>query len=441
MRSAPILLAALALASLWGCSGRRGAPGPEGRIFRYALQSPPTQLDPARVEDGDTIDLLMQVFEGLVQWSPANEIAPNLAERWEVSPDGTVYTFHLKPGVKFHNGREATAQDVAWSLTRSLRPETKSPTAMTYLNDIVGSRELNEGKAQELRGVRVVDDRTLQITIDKRKPYFLGKLTYPTAYVVCPEAVEAAGGELNEKAMVGTGPFRLADYQPGYRVSLAANPDYHGGRPLLDGIERPILADSSTRQTTYESGGTDLTDVQRADLERIQADPSLKGELRQFPRAAIWYLALNQDAFAPFRDRRVRQAFAHAIDKDQLIRLALRGTAQRATGILPPGVPGHDPDYKGLEFDPPRARRLLAEAGFPGGRGFPRLVLSFRQGYKQIEDGALAIRSDLKQNLGIDADVRQVEWSQFLAERRNIMRAHELMKGRTSFKEAHAGLG
>lgn len=402
--------------AIGGCA-RSSAGG--GNVFRYALQSPPTQLDPALVEDGDTIDLLMQIFEGLVQWNEKNEIVPNLAEKWEISPDGRTYTFHLKHNVKFHNGRVMTAADFVYTLTRTLRKSTNSPTAMTYLNDIVGAKELNSGATNTLAGVKALDEHTLQITIDKRKPYFLGKLTYPTAYVVCKEVIEQNGGRFDEKTMIGTGPFKFRSYQPGYRVTLVANPDYHGRKPLLDGIERPILADSTSRQNAYESGSLDLTDVNRAELDRIRRDPALSRQLKEFARANIWYLALNQRAFAPFRDRRVRQAFAHAINKDELIRLALKGTAQRANGIIPPGVPGHDPNFTGLEYNPEKARRLLAAAGYPNGKGFPRLVISFRQGYQEIADAVLAIRNDLQQNLGIDVDARQVEWGQFLKERAN----------------------
>lgn len=416
------LATALALAAC-GRSGQSGAGGAYSvrgdNVLRYALQSRPTTLDPALVEDGDTIDLLMQVFEGLVQWDVSNQVVPNLAEKWDVSPDGKVYTFHLKPNALFQkpHARPVTAEDVVYSITRCLLPATRSPTAKTYLYDIVGAADVYEGRATTVSGIKALDPHTVRITIDRRKPYFLGKLTYPTAYVVCREAVEKNRGAIDEKAMVGTGPFAMAEYRLGYSVTLAANPDYHGGKPILSGIERPVLADSNARQTRFESGGTDITDAQRADLSRIRQDPTLGKELREFDRANIWYLALNQRAFAPFRDRRVRQAIAMAIDKDALIRLALNGTAVRANGIIPPGVPGYDPAYRGLPTDPARARALLAAAGYPGGKGFPRLTISFRQGYKYIEDCVVAIRSDLKRNLGIEADIQQVEWAQFLTQR------------------------
>lgn len=402
-----------------GCGRRGGANGAGGNVLRYALQNRPTSLDPAMVEDGDTIDMIQQVFEGPVMWNEKNEVVPNLAEKIDISPDGLTYTFHVKPGVKFHNGRELTAADFEYSLTRALLGETKSPTCQTYLYDIIGAEDVFTDKTRKLVGVKVLDDKTFQITIDKRRPYFLMKLTYPTGFVVCREEVEKNDGRVDEKAMIGTGPFKLESYQLGYQVRLAANTDYHRGRPVLDGIIRPIVEDSNTRQTTYESGQLDYVDVQLAELPRIQADATLGRELKQFDRANIWYLALNQQVFAPFKNKKVRQAFAHAIDKDELMRLALRGMAKRAEGIVPPGVPGHDPDFKGLAYDPAKARQLLAEAGYAGGKNFPRLTISFRQGYNYIEDGALAIRNDLKKNLGIDVAVQRVEWAQFLKQREN----------------------
>lgn len=418
-------LAALAVFSiallLSGCFGKRGAGGTKGAVLRYAINSPPTTLDPARVEDGDTIDMLQQMFESVVKWNDKNGIEPNLADKWDISPDGKVYTFHLKDNVFFHSPfkRKATAADFVYSMTRALDKATNSPTAMSYLNDVVGAKELNDGRTKTLAGVKAVDDRTLQITLDAPHPYFLAKLTYPTAYVVCKEAIEKAGGEWSEKAMIGTGPFKLRTYQAEYKVTLAANPDYHGQKPILDGIERPIVRDNNTRQTNYETNALDVVDVQRTELDRLQKDPILSKELKTFTRANIYYLALNQQVYEPFKDKRVRQAFAMAIDKDQLIKIVLKGTAVRADGIVPPGIPGHVDGYLGIPFNPTKAKALLAQAGHAGGKGMPKLVISFRQGQQFLADAVQEIRDDLKRNLGISVDVRQVDWSQFLLERRN----------------------
>lgn len=406
--------------SLVGCGHRRGADSSaRAAVLRTPLAARPTTLDPALVEDVDTVGLIQQVFGGLVRWGAGNRIVPDLAESWQVSPDGRVYTFRLRAGARFQQpiGRTVTATDVAYSLNRAMRPATKSPTARSYLGNILGSDEVLAGKTPDLRGIRVLDATTLSITIDRRRPYFLGKLTYPCAYVVCREAIEQNEGRLDEKAMVGTGPFRLDQYRLGYSVSLAANATYHEGAPRLARIEMPILADSNARQTRYESGGLDLVDVQRPDLPRIRRDPVLSKQLRLYPRANTWYLAMNQVAYAPFRDRRVRRAIAMAIDRKAMVASALQGTGTPATGIVPPGIPGRNEAQAGLPYDPAAARALLAQAGYPGGKGMPKLLLSFRQGTRYVEDCVIAIRSDLKRNLGMDVEIQPIEWAQFLTQR------------------------
>lgn len=413
-------LAAVGLLLTTGCPKRGSASsgtGDSANVLRYALQTKPTTLDPALVEDGDTIDMLMQVFEGLVQWDDNNKIVPNIAESWDISKDGTIYTFHLKDNVTFHNGRKLTADDFVYTLTRVLMKGTNSSTAMTYLNDIVGAADLHDGKTDKLVGVKAVDAKTLEITIDKPRPYFLSKLTYPTAYVVCKEVLDANGGQFSDKTMIGTGPFKLREYKSGYNVSLVANAEYHGGKPLIAGIERPIQIDSLGRQNKYESNGVDLTDVQRSDLPRLKQDPKLQPELKEFPRANIYYLAMNQKAFAPFKDKRVRQAFAMAINKKDLIKIALNGTAKEATGVVPPGVLGYDESFQGLPYDPEKAKQLMAEAGYPGGQNFPTFQLTFRDGYQYIKDGAELIKSDLEKNLGIKVELGMIEWAKFLDER------------------------
>lgn len=399
-----------------GCSNSGSTSSVQGKVFRYALTAEPTTLDPARVEDGPTIDLLFQVYEGLVRWEVGNELVPNIAERWEISPDGKTYTFYLKKGVKFHNGREVTAEDFKYSIERSLDPETGSTTAGTYLNDIVGANERLQGKTQEVAGVQVVDSHTLQIEIDAPKAYFLAKLTYPTAYAVCKEAIEKTNGKVTVESAIGTGPFKWKEYVANSKVVLEAFGDYHDGRPLLDFMERPIILDATTRHAMYESGELDLCDVQKSDLIQDQKDPVLSKELQFFDRAAVYYFALNQNAYAPFKDMRVRQAFALAIDREEAVRVALQGVNKKANGILPPGVPGYDESYQGWSYDPKRAAELLAEAGYPGGKGMPKLTLTFREKTPDLRRVAEVAANMLKQNLGMDVDLREMEWGAFLDE-------------------------
>lgn len=403
-----------------GGGGSLGKVQTNANTLRYALTAEATTLDPALVEDGTTIDLLQGVFEGLVKWDEKNKIVPGMAEKWEVSPDGKTYTFHIRHGVKFHNGREMNADDVKYSFERACSPETKSTTAPVYLKDIVGvsDRLSNKQGVSEISGIKVVDPYTVTITIDSAKPYWLGNMTYAAGYVVCKEEIARAGGTVSEISAIGTGPFKLAEFKSNYRVVLAANPDYYGGRPKLDYIERPVLIDANLRLNNYEADKLDIVDLSPRDLDRINADPKLKPDLKPFPRAATWYLGLNQDAAgSPFGKRDVRQAFAMAIDKNEIIRVALKGQADIANAIVPPGMDNYTPKINPLPFDPAKAKALLAKAGYPDGKGFPTLTLSYRQDMPWVGDTAQIVRSQLQANLGISVQLRAMEWGQFLKER------------------------
>src|SRR4051794_7224872 len=174
----PLLLALGAALLTPGCrsadpASRTASASDSGATLHLAQSAEPTTFDPALVEDGPTIEVLMHVFDGLVQWTPKNQLAPALAERWETSPNGRTLTFHLRPGIKFQNGRLLKASDFVWGMNHAIRPETRSPVAMTYLNDIVGAAAVAAGRAKEEKGLAAPDDRTLKITIDAPKAYFL----------------------------------------------------------------------------------------------------------------------------------------------------------------------------------------------------------------------------------------------------------------------------
>jgi oligopeptide transport system substrate-binding protein len=398
-------------------SAGRSPAASSGPTLHLAQSAEPTTFDPALVEDGPTIEVLMHVFDGLVEWTPKNRLAPALAERWETSADGRTFTFHLRPGVKFQNGRPLKASDFVWSMNRALLPETRSPVAMTYLNDILGAADVAAGRARQAKGLSAPDDRTLKITIDAPKAYFLAKLTYPTAYALCREVIEAKGGHIDETNLIGAGPFRLTEYRRGQRIVLERNPDYFEGPPKLARIERAIVLDAGTRHSMFENGQLDIVDVSMADLEQDRKDPDLSSKLHYFNRPAVYYAAFNQRWFKPFKDRRVRQALCQAVDKERICKSVLLGVNQPARGILPPGVPGYDPQFAGLPYDVTKAKSLLAAAGFPNGQGFPALTLTFRERSPDIKRVCEAMAEMLRTNLGLNVTLRELEWGKFLTER------------------------
>ena len=245
------------------------------------LWSDPPTLDPHLTTDATSASIIIEVFGGLVTIGQDLDIIPDLAESMpEVSAGGRVYTFHLRKDAKFHNGKPVTAADVKWSFERAADPFTASPVVDQYLGDIVGAKEKLAGDATEVSGVRVIDEHTLEITIDEPKSYFLAKLTYPTGFVLDRENVESNRRWFREPN--GTGPFTLAEYVPGETLVLARNENYHLGAPNLEKVR--FVLSGGTAMLMYENDEIHITGVGIADLDRV-LDPnnSLNPQLQRAP--------------------------------------------------------------------------------------------------------------------------------------------------------------
>jgi len=397
-----------------GTGGEQTGAGPErvsGELRLFGAD--PITLDPALATDVGSGTYIVEIFSGLVTFDRELRLSPDLAERWEVSGDGRTYTFFLRRGVLFSDGsRPVTAQDVKFSLERALDRRTGSTVALSYLGDIVGAREFARGQANEVTGIRVVDDYTLQITIDAPKTYFLAKLTYPVAFVVKREQVEANPRGWTRQP-IGTGPFRLREWRLGERIVLEPNPHYYlEPRPSVSRVT--LLLAGGSPLTMYENDEVDVAPVGLPDIDRVRnpSDP-LNREFHQVDELATFYLGFNTSR-PPFNDVRLRQALAMAIDKNVLSSVVLRDLATPARGILPPGMPGYNPDFAGLPFDLTRARQLLAEAGGPSRLSGVTLLAS---GVGGTPGPALeAVQAMWEQNLGVRIDVRLVEFATFLQE-------------------------
>jgi len=403
---------------LTGCGkGKSGAEETAAggkTVFRTAMHTAPTSLDPALIQDVDTGELIQNVYEGLVSYDENNKLVPQLAESWTVEGGGKSFIFKLRANAKFHNGTPVTAEDVKFSLERNSDPAVKSPTASSYLSDIEGFAAHFNGKAKDLPGVMVIDPATVKITLDKPRPYFLGKLTYPCAFILSKDVAKRT--EITAVAdTIGTGPFKLAEYAPDQQLVLLANPDYYLGKPLVDELIRPVIKDAATRLNQYKDGSLDLLTIERQDLDAVNADPVLKAEMVNVPRPAIYYLGMNQDMYAPFKDVRVRRAFAMAIDRTRIATDIIK--LPEAKGFLPPGITGARPDLAGIPFDPATARKLLAEAGFPNGKGLPALTITYRDGRPDSALLAVSAITDLKKNLNVDVSPKTMEWRAFLEAR------------------------
>lgn len=395
-----------------GCSKKPTHAG----VLRYPLTEEPQSLDPPVMSSADTAELLQNVFEGLVRFDKQMQIVPWLADSWQISPDKRTYTFHLNPNARFHPpyARQVTAADVKWSIERALWPETKAAVLPSLLKDIVGAQAVIDGKTRECSGLRVVGATTLTVTTVKPCAYMLQELGSPQVY--CREAVEKGGGHITAENAIGTGPYILKEFKPGSRVVLEANPDYYRGRPAVTRIERPIVLDRQTAHIQYENNESDFAQVSWPSYLADRDDARLKSQCLLMPWSGVNYLVMQPEAQPAFRDRRVRRAIAEAIDRDTIIRIVYKGAVLKAGGFLPPGVIGYSPQTAAIPYDPVHARKLLAEAGFAGGKSFPHLVLEHTQQNPEVASTAQIIRDNLQQNLGLEVDLREREAATFFSD-------------------------
>jgi len=299
-------------------------PGNELRLYN---QDPET-LDPAITQDSTSHRFVNLLFSGLVRLDSNLEVVPDLAERWEVDDSGTVYTFYLRENARFHNGRQVTAEDVRYSLERACDPERGSvKRAQSYLNDIVGAMARTMGEARSIAGLKVIDDFTIQITIDAPKPYFLSKLTYPTFYVVNRENIEDTSRNWLSYP-IGSGPFQM-EQNAVNKMTLAAFADYYLGPPKLD---RLTFYYRGQPMNLYERGELDVMEVAADNFDRV-LDPNdpLHSDLRIVPQLDVWYIGFNT-AMPPFDDRNVRRAFAYATNKKAIADIVYNKTVIPAVG-------------------------------------------------------------------------------------------------------------
>src|SRR5579884_464429 len=343
----------------------------------YGLEGTPTwanTLDPSQVTDSISYNILDMVDAGLVKLLPNGNVAPDLAT-WTVSPNRLVYTFHLLPNLRFNNGDKLTAQDVAWSLTRSLAKSTVSPVAMPYLGHIKGAAALNTGKTSTLSGVKVLNSRTIQISLDQPIAFFLRTLTYPTADVLDPRIMAGKKAQtfLTDSCSgnVGAGPFmfkclnkssaQTSFYHSGqtHQMTLVPNPHYHGAKPHIE-IVMPVIPDAQTNYRDFQSGGIDATVVPSADLSSAKH----KTGFTQFPTSAVDYITPNEQS-PPFSNVHCRLAVAYAIDRNAIDNGIWRGLQTPIYDVVPRGLLGYYNGANNPHYNPRMARKELALC--PGG--------------------------------------------------------------------------
>ena len=380
-----------------------GVPLDQAIVYSGGESANLRDYDPATTySSGDKL-----IFSGLVSLDTNLNIRPDLAETWEVGAGGTVYTFHIHPDAKFHDGRDVTAQDVVFSWERAASPELQSDTVLTYMGDIVGVHEKYFGQADSISGLKVIDEKTLQVTIDAPKPYFLMKLTFPTSFIVDKDNVSL--GEEWVKQPNGTGPYKLREWKSYEYIVYEANQDFYLGAPSIPYVVYKLYAGDDVR--LFETGEVDIAGVGLYDVERM-LDPNepMNRNLVSGVNLCTNYVVFDATQ-PPFDDVNVRKAFSMAFDRQRYIDVLYQGLVLPAVGLYPPGLPGFDYSLEGLPFDPEQARELLKQSKYGGPEGMPEIIYT-NSGVGSYVGGNVAALAEMwEQYLGVKIQVENLDFN------------------------------
>lgn len=409
-----LMLPAIALAAC-GTQDLDGIPG----VFRFNNGAEPQTLDPALMTGSPEFTVAINLFEGLVTPHPETlEPLPGVAESWDISGDGLTYTFHLRRDARWSNGDPVTAHDFAYSWRRVLTPSTASLYAY-QLYYVVNAENYHRRDDPDFEGapvtdwsevgIRADDDATLRIQLREPCPFFLHLCAFQTLMPVHQATVETCGERWTRaQHIVSNGPFRMASHIPQYLITLAKNPHYHdAARVRLEQVRIYAIEDVNTAFLKYECGGLDVGNVPLPMVDRALRRP----DAVQYDQMITYFYRFNTTR-PPFDDARVRRAFSLAVNKQEICDNVLRAGQEPAATFVPPSMHGyHAPE--GLAYDPEEARRLLAEAGYPRGEGFPQVSLLFNtsESHRTIAE---VIQSQWEKALNVRVLLTNQEWQTYM---------------------------
>ncbi|NWO55508.1 ABC transporter substrate-binding protein [Chromohalobacter israelensis] len=382
----------------------------EGGDIVVTYQNDVATLDPAIGYDWQNWSMIKSLFDGLMDYEPGTtELKTDLAKDYEISDDGLAYTFHLREGVTFHNGREMVASDVKYSLERTVNPETQSPGA-GFFSSIEGFDAVASGESTTLSGITTPDDYTVKIQLSAPDAAFLHIMALNFASVVPKESIEKWGRDFG-KHPVGTGAFELQDWALGQRLTFVKNDDYYrDGIPYLDRIDFEIGQEPNVALMRLQRGEVDIAGdgIPPAQFLQFRNDPEFKDLMVIGDQLHTGYLTMNV-TMPPLDEVEVRRAINMAINKERIVRI-INGRAIPANQPLPPAMPGYDAEYEGYPYDVAQAKALLEEAGY--GDGFDTEI------YVMNTDPqpriAQAIQQDLAQ-IGVRAEIKSLAQANVIA--------------------------
>lgn len=403
------------------------APAVAAGELTYVVNNESATFDPGTTTETFALPVIGASFEGLVKYAPDGSVVPALAEKWEISDDGLTYTFHLRPDAKWSDGEPVTAQDFVYAWRRVLTKASGAKNA-PILFAIQGAEEFYNDPAKDAVAITAIDDHTLQFTLKDRVVYMMQLLPFAVFYPVREDVVAAdPDGWTREPATyIGTGPFRVAEFNFGKSTVLEKNPFYYEADSVsLDKLTFRLVPDPATALAAYEAGDVDgIERVPPAEIPRLSSTPG--NGFMIVPALGTTYAFFNP-AQEPLDDIRVRQALSEAIDRQSIIDFVLQSADQPAMGLVPPGMNVAGEDFREGTSDfglAPSARvehaqELLAEAGYPNGEGFPSTVF-MTYSSPPVEKTLEAIQQMWKQNLGIDVEIQASEWQVYYPEVQKI---------------------
>jgi len=403
-------LAAIVLWLAAGCGERQQAD------LVIANTSEPETLDPALITAQADGRIASALYEGLLARDPRGNLVPGVAERWEVSDDGLTYRFYLRANARWSDGRRVVARDFVESWRRALLPATGSKYVDLTLYHIEGAEDFHRGVTTDFGtvAVRAVSDEVLELRLRQRTPYFLDLCAFVTTFPVRVDRIgEDEGANWTRPArLVSNGAYVLESWHINNRVRLRANPHYWNranvGMAVVDVVPLP---QATTALNFYLSGLVDVLPDKAQVPTALLEDLRRRRDFHSAPILATYFFRINVTR-APFDNALVRRALALALDRDFIVRQITRAGEPPTGALVPPGLRGYEPP-RGLLFDPQAARRLLAEAGYPQGRGFPVLELLYNP--TEINDAvAEAVQSMWSRELGLTVELRRQEFRTYL---------------------------